>query len=59
VQATVLIIHYINVKSNEGKLGYLMYNVIGSSVVILIAFIIQYTTDPPKSEKEIEILDDL
>ena len=58
-QATVLIIHYINVTSNEGKLGYLMYNVIGSAVVILIAFIIQYTTDPPKSEKEIEILDKL
>ncbi|MDB4516450.1 sodium:solute symporter, partial [Crocinitomicaceae bacterium] len=58
-QATVLIIHYINVTSNEGKLGYLMYNVIGSAVVILIAFIIQYTTDPPNSEKEIEILDKL
>jgi len=41
-QVSVLMIHFINVQF-EFELGYLMYNIIGSTIVILVAFIIQFS----------------
>lgn len=58
-QATVLIVHFINVYGNEGKLGYLMYNVIGSGVVIIVAFSLHFSTRPPASGENQELLDEL
>lgn len=53
-QATVLVIHYLTV-TERIELSYLMYNVVGSAVVVLVAIIIQFVSKS-KNELEKEVL---
>lgn len=48
-QVSVLLIHFLNLQF-EFELGYLMYNIIGSAIVIVVAFIVQTSLNANEGE---------